>query len=93
MVMPGPDRVLVSSIERKAPSTSLGAGPGSASELVIREARRNGSVSAPLSVGMSADRSSGFARMALVGRRLFVTWTGVTGNAPSRVHVASTELR
>lgn len=86
MVMPGPDRVLVSSIERKA-------GPDLASELVIREARRNGSISAPLAVGMSADRSSGFARMALVGRRLIVAWTGVTPNAPPRVHVAATELR
>jgi len=85
MVMPAADRVLVSSIER--------ASTGTASRLVIREARRDGRVSEPLGVGISADRSSGFARLALARTRLIVAWTEFNEGTPTRIHVAAAELR
>ena len=77
MVMPGPDRALVSSIERKA-------GAELARELVvIREARRDGPISAPLAVGherRSVERLRAHGRSS--GRRLVVAWTDVTPGAP-----------
>jgi len=84
MVMPAADRVLVSSIERGE------AGP----QLMIREARRDGRTGDPLAIApMTAERSSGFARMALAGRRLVIAWTEVRPGAPPRIHVSSAPLR
>jgi hypothetical protein len=84
MLMPAADRVLVSSIER-----------GNAGvELVVREVMRNGRTSAPVAVAPStSDRSSGFARMALSGRRVIFAWTEVDRGAPPRVRVASAALK
>jgi hypothetical protein len=84
MLMPAADRVLVSSIER-----------GNAGvELVVREVMRDGRTSAPGAVAPStSDRSSGFARMALSGRRAIVAWTDVDRGAPPRVRVASAALK
>lgn len=80
LVMPGPDRVLVSALER----TSQGA------QLAIRDVRLDGRVSAPTVVtAATPDRSGGFARLALSGRRLVVAWTDVRPNASSRVSLAS----
>ena len=85
MVMPSADRVIVSSIERPAGAETA--------RLLIRDVRRDGRVSEPVGVGMSADRSSGFARLALAGRRLLVAWTEFVQGAPTRVHVAATDIR
>ena len=85
MVMPSPDRVIVSSIERLAGAETA--------QLLIRDVRRGGQISEPVGVGMSADRSSGFARLALAGRRLVVAWTEFVQGAPTRVHVATTDIR
>ena len=84
MLMPAADRVLVSSIER-----------GNAGvELVVREVMRDGRTSAPVAVAPStSDRSSGFARMALSGRRVIFAWTDVGRGAPPRVRIASAHLR
>jgi hypothetical protein len=84
MLMPAADRVLVSSIER-----------GNAGvELVVREVMRDGRTSAPVAVAPStSDRSSGFARMALAGRRVTIAWTEVGRGAPPRVRVASAVLQ
>ena len=83
--MPSPDRVIVSSIERLAGAETA--------QLLIRDVRRSGQISEPVGVGMSADRASGFARLALAGRRLVVAWTEFVQGAPTRVHVATSDLR
>ena len=85
MVMPSAERVIVSSVERPAGAETA--------RLLIRDVRSDGQVSDPVGVGMSADRSSGFARLALSNRRLVVAWTEVAAGAPTRVHVATTDLR
>jgi hypothetical protein len=83
MVMPDPDRVLVSSIER----SNAGV------ELVVRQVTRDGPAGPAVVVAPStSDRSSGFARMALTGKRVVLAWTEV-GRAPTRVRVASAMLR
>jgi hypothetical protein len=84
MVMPAADRVLVSSIERGAD------GP----HLMIREARRDGRTGDPVAIApMTTERSSGFARMALSGRRLVVAWTDVRPGVPARIRVSAGSLR
>jgi len=84
MVMPAPDRVLVSSIERNNAGV----------ELVVREVTRDGRAGPPVVVAPStSDRSSGFARMALTGKRVVLAWTEVRRNAPPRVRVASAVLQ
>ncbi|HYN06521.1 MAG TPA: sialidase family protein [Vicinamibacterales bacterium] len=84
MVMPSADRVLLSSIERGDEGV----------ELVVREVTRDGRPGVPVVVAPStSDRSSGFARLALSGRRLVVAWTEIVRGAPSRVKVASAPLR
>jgi hypothetical protein len=84
MVMPSADRVIVSSIERGDEGV----------ELVVREVTKDGRAGVPVVVGpSSSDRSSGFARMALAGRRLIVAWTDTPRGAPPRVKVASASLR
>ncbi len=84
MVMPAADRVLVSSIERG----DAGA------QLTIREARRDGRTGDALAIApMTAERSSGFARMALAGRRLVIAWTDVRPGAPPRIRVSAGTLR
>jgi hypothetical protein len=84
MVMPAADRVIVSSIER---------GPNGV-ELVVRDVQRDRGAGTPVAIApSSADRSSGFARLALSGRRLVLAWTeSVRGMAP-RVKVATAPLR
>lgn len=84
MVMPADDRVIVSSIERG----QAGA------ELVVREAWRDGRTGERVVVSPStADRSSGFARMAVGGGRIVIAWTDVRPGAPLRIKVASAPLR
>jgi len=87
VVMPGPDRALVSSLERDQDG----------GQVVVRQVRPAGSarVSEPTVVARTApQRASGFARMAIDGRgRLFVAWTDVRPAAPPRVRIASAGLR
>lgn len=84
LVLPSADRALVSSIERSEP------GP----QLVIREAWRDGRTGVPVVVGpMTSDRSSGFARMAVTGRRLVVAWTDVRQGSPPAIRVRAADLR
>jgi hypothetical protein len=84
LVMPARDRAIVSSIERTA------EGPF----LVLREARRDGRIGTPLTVGaMTTDRSSGFARLALVGRRLVVAWTDVRQGSPPAIRMRTAEIK
>ena len=84
LVMPSSDRVLVSSNERG----TTGA------QLVIREARRDGRTGDPVAIGpMTADRSSGFARMALSGRKLIVAWTDVRPGTPPAIRMRAADLK
>ena len=85
VVMPSSDRVLVSQNER---------GSAFPATLMIREARRDGRVGDPVAVGpMTADRSSGFARMALAGKRLVVAWTDVRPGTPPQIRLRAADLR
>ena len=84
MVMPSPDRVLVSSLER----TDAGA------RLVLRDVRRDGRISAPMEISSATpDRSGGFARLAISGTRVVVAWTDVRPGAPAAVRTAIAEVR
>jgi hypothetical protein len=84
MVMPSADRVLVSALER----TDAGA------HIVLRDVRRDGRVSAPVPISAATpDRSGGFARLALSGRKLIVAWTDVRPGAPAAVRTAIAEVR
>ena len=84
MVMPSADRVLVSALER----TDAGA------HLVVRDVRRDGRISAPVEISTATpDRSGGFARLALSGRKLIVAWTDVRPGAPTAVRTAIAEVR
>jgi hypothetical protein len=78
------DRVLVSSIERG----SAGA------QLVVREVRRDGRSSEPTVVApTSSDRSSGFPRMAISGRRVLFAWTAMQPDKSTQVTIASARLK
>jgi hypothetical protein len=84
LLMPARDRAIVTSIERGAD------GP----QLMLREARRDGRAGTPLAVGpMTTDRSSGFARLALVGKRLVVAWTDVRQGSPPAIRVRTAEIK
>jgi hypothetical protein len=84
LVMPAPDRAIVSHIERTA------EGP----QLILREARRDGRTGTPLAVGaMTNARTSGFARLALVGRRLVVAWLDVREGLPPAIRVRAAEIK
>jgi hypothetical protein len=84
MIMPAADRVIVSSVER----AQVGG------RLVLREVRQDGRVSEPIQVSEATpDRTGGFARLAQSGRKLIVAWTDVKPGSPSRILVASLELR
>ena len=84
MTMPAPDRVLVTSLER----ASTGA------RLVLRDVRRDGRISAPVEVTPATpDRSGGFARLALSGKRLVVAWTDVRPSAPATVRTVVAEIK
>jgi hypothetical protein len=78
------DRVLVSSIER-----------GSAGvQLVMRDARRDGRISEPAAIApTSSDRSSGFPRIAVSGRRVLVAWTAMMPDKSTQVKIASARLK
>ena len=78
------DRVLVSSIERG----SAGA------QLVVRDVRRDGRVSDPVVVApTSSDRSSGFPRIAVTGRRVLFAWTAMLPDKSTQVKIASARLK
>ena len=78
------DRVLVSSIERG----SAGA------QLVVRDVRRDGRISDPVVVApSSSDRSSGFPRMVVTGRRVLFAWTAMMPDKPTQVKIASARLK
>jgi hypothetical protein len=82
--MPARDRAIVSLIERTA------EGP----QLILREARRDGRTGTPLAVGaMTNARTSGFARLALVGRRLVVAWLDVREGSPPAIRVRTAEIK
>jgi hypothetical protein len=42
---------------------------------------------------MTSDRSSGFARMTVSGRRLIIAWTDVQAGAPAVIRVRAADLR
>ena len=84
MAMPSADRVIVSSIERGEDGVAL----------VVREVTRDGRTGTPVVIApSSSDRSSGFARVAISGRRLVLAWTESGRGAPPRVKVATAPLR
>jgi len=84
MAMPSADRAIVSSIERGEDGV----------ELVVREVARDGRTGTPVVIApSSSDRSSGFARVAISGRRLVLAWTDGGRGAPPRVKVATAPLR
>jgi hypothetical protein len=84
LLMPARDRALVTSIERSE------EGP----QLMLREARRDGRAGTPLAVGpMTTDRSSGFARLALIGKRLVVAWTDVRQGSPPAIRMRTAEIK
>jgi len=84
MVMPGPDRVLVTTLEKR----DGGAG------IFLRDVRRDGRTSDPVEVAPATiDRSGGFARMALAGTRLVLAWTESKAGAPLQIRLASGEIR
>jgi hypothetical protein len=84
LVMLDPDRVLVSSIDRV----------GEGAELVVREVRRDGRVGAPVTVAQTTpERTAGFPRMVVGGRRVWFAWTDVRPNAPSQVRIATVRVR
>ena len=86
------DRVLVSGIERGE----------SGAHLVVREVRRDGRISVPMQVApATSDRSSGFPRLVVTGRRVVFAWTEVKSGTPpaagsrpvTRVRVATATLK
>jgi len=84
MFMPSADRVLVSSLER----TAGGA------RVVLRDVRRDGRMSDPVEITTTtADRAGGFLRLASAGSRLVAAWTDVRPNQPTRVRLATLEVR
>lgn len=84
LLMPSPDRVLVSSLER----TQAGA------RVVLRDVRRDGRMSEPVEITpASPDRTGGFLRLASAGSRVVAAWTEVRPNQPARVRVATLEVR
>jgi hypothetical protein len=84
LVMPDAGRALVSSLDA----------PAEGARLVVREVRRDGRVSAPVVVApTSADRQSGFARIAVTGRRVVFAWTDFSRGSPTRVKLAAATLR
>ena len=84
VVMPDGDRALVLALEK----TEAGA------RLVLRDITRNGGMGEPAVVSAATpDRTGGFARIALSGRRVLVAWTDVRPGARSRVAVAASALR
>ncbi len=84
LVMPDRDRAIVSFIE------NAGDGP----QLILREARRDGRTGTSLAVGpMTNARTSGFARLALIGKRLVVTWLDVREGLPPAIRVRIAEIK
>ena len=84
LFMPAPDRALVSSLER----TPTGA------RVVLRDVRRDGRMSEPVEITTATpDRTGGFLRLASAGSRLVAAWTDVRPNQPTRVRVATLEVR
>ena len=84
IVMPAPDRAIVSFIERTT------EGP----QLTLRETSRDGRTGVPLAVGaMTSARTSGFARLALVRKRLVVAWLDVRDGQPPAIRVRAAEIK
>lgn len=84
MVMADANRVLVSSLERSA------GGP----RLVVRAVGRDGRASQLAVIAdTSADRQSGFARMAVSGTRVVFAWTDFRAGSPTSVKVATSVLQ
>jgi hypothetical protein len=84
LVMPAADRAIVSFIETAADRP----------QLILREARRDGRTGTPLAVGpMTHARASGFARLALIGKRLVVAWLDVREGLPPAIRVRAAEIR
>jgi hypothetical protein len=78
------DRALVSAIEKV----------GGADQIVVRDAKRGGRVGPPTPVAATTfERTSGFPRMAVSGRRVWFAWTDVTSGPVPRVRVASARLK
>jgi hypothetical protein len=84
LVMLDADRVLVSSIDR--------AGDGA--QIVVREVRRDGRMSQPVTVAPTTpERTAGFPRMVASGRRVWFAWTDAQPGAAPRVRVAMVRTR
>jgi hypothetical protein len=67
---------------------------GEGAELVVREVRRDGRVGAPVTVAQTTpERTAGFPRMVVGGRRVWFAWTDVRPNAPSQVRIATVRVR
>ena len=84
MAMLSSGRVLITSLERVR----------GRSEILIREVRSDGRVTAPMTVAVSSpDRSSGFARLVVSKSTVIVAWTEVRPGAPTAVQTAMAEVR
>jgi hypothetical protein len=76
--------VLVTSLER----TPAGA------RVVLRDVRRDGRMSDPVEITTATpDRTGGFLRLGSAGSRLVAAWTDLRPNQPTRVKVATLEVR
>ncbi len=61
---------------------------GEGGEVRIRRVGRDGSVGSPVAAGATAaSRAAGFPRLARLGDRLYLAWTEIAGEAPSRVRL------
>jgi len=79
ITMIGPDRALVSSIERQA----------SGAALVVHEIGADGAVGPrSLVANVSSERASGFPRVVISGNDAVIAWTEIAVNTPPRVRLA-----
>lgn len=84
MVMPSPDRVLVTSLERG----------DSGGRLLLREVRKDGRAAPPIEISRATpERSGGFARIVRAGSRVIVAWTDMTAGPTSKIAVAAVEVQ
>jgi hypothetical protein len=82
VAMPAADRALITYIARGAEGASL----------VVRDVRRGGVAGPATAISpMSPERSSGFPRIVVAGRRAVIAWTEFSRGAPTQVRVASAE--
>jgi len=79
ITMFGPDRALVSSIERKSTGAAL----------VVRKVFADGYVGSAVAVAdVTSERASGFPRIVMSGTDAVIAWTEIAARTPPQVRVA-----